>query len=229
MVKSYWIVAVFSYFLGSIPFGYVLVLLFRKQDIRTTGSGNIGATNVARSGAKGLAALTLLLDAGKGALSVWLATLFPVDQAINGIAGEISHGPAWNGIPEILATAAVFAIVGHLFPFWLVFKGGKGVATALGAFAIIAPKAVLVCFVVFAVVVAVSRYISLGSILSAAIFPPAAYWLYPELRSFPVSAVLSLAAMLIIVKHHANIRRLAAGTESKFGKPKPPIDVERDA
>src|SRR2546421_11434262 len=116
-MEPYLIAAGTAYFLGSIPFGYILVRFFLKHDIRTTGSGNIGATNVARSGAKGLAAATLILDALKGSAAVWLAALL------------IENG---NGLPQ--AFAGFFVITGHCFPVWLKFRGGKGVATALGAF-----------------------------------------------------------------------------------------------
>ena len=204
--------------MGSIPFGYILVKLFRKQDIRATGSGNIGATNVARSGAKGLAILTLLLDAGKGTLAVWVSCAYLVTPPASPADGTII-GPL----------AASCAILGHLFPVWLKFRGGKGVATALGVFVLLAPKAILIALFCFLAVVAVTRYVSLGAIVAAAVLPPSSYWLYPQLRAVPIALMISLSCMLIIARHHANIRRLVAGNENKFGKPKPPIDVERDA
>src|SRR5438270_866928 len=133
-------VAVCAYLIGSIPFGYILVRLFLKQDIRATGSGNIGATNVARSGRRGLAVATLILDALKGFIPAFLMGAF--------------FGPL----------AALFAIIGHMFPVWLKFRGGKGVATGAGAFLALAPIQLSITLLIFAVVVALTRYISLGSI-----------------------------------------------------------------
>src|SRR3954466_700489 len=134
-MTTYFIIAAVSYLLGSIPFGYILVKLFLKQDIRATGSGNIGATNVARSGAKGLAVATLVLDALKGAVAVLLAAH----------AAHIVWYPYQEGAPvapwflaQFMALGALMAVLGHMFPLWLWFKGGKGVATAVGAFAVVA-------------------------------------------------------------------------------------------
>jgi glycerol-3-phosphate acyltransferase PlsY len=225
----YGIVVVASYLLGSIPFGYVLVRVFRKQDIRATGSGNIGATNVARSGAKGLAILTLLLDAGKGALAVWVAE----SLARQHLAAEgHSPGAPW---PYVLgAMAAMFAVAGHIFPVWLKFRGGKGVATAVGAFAVLAPLAVLVALAVFGVTVAVTRFVSLGSILGTISFPIAVYLLPHERLGFALWHVLGaivITGAMVIAKHHANIARLLARTENKLGaKPIPsPAQVEKQA
>jgi glycerol-3-phosphate acyltransferase PlsY len=213
-MEPYLIAAGTAYFLGSIPFGYILVRFFLKRDIRTTGSGNIGATNVARSGAKGLALATLLLDAGKGALAVVFAQVF---------AGRVLERftpttvPLVQSVSVITAVAGLFAIVGHVFPVWLKFRGGKGVATGVGAFAILAPRAVLVAVFVFAIVLLVSRYVSLSSIIAAALFPFATYWFYPGMRSPYVAAAISASCALIIIKHHQNIARLIAGEESRFG------------
>src|SRR5438309_10509203 len=155
-MEPYLIAAGTAYFLGSIPFGYILVRLFLKQDIRQTGSGNIGATNVARSGAKGLAIATLLLDASKGFIAVgWIPNVLAI-----GFSSETAR-----------CVAAFFAIIGHCFPIWLRFKGGKGVATAAGAFLAFAPVVVADVFAVFLLVVAIFRYVSLGSIVGAALFP----------------------------------------------------------
>lgn len=216
-MEPYLIAAGTAYFLGSIPFGYILVRLFLKQDIRATGSGNIGATNVARSGAKGLALATLLLDTGKGALAVVIAEMFGarVLERYSPITQPLSQSIAY-----ISALAALFAVVGHIFPVWLRFKGGKGVATALGAFGMLAPKAVLVVVITFALVLALFRYVSLGSMVAAALFPFATYVLYPNLRSPYISAAMSASCALIILKHHQNIRRLITGTESRFGAEK---------
>ena len=185
--------------LGSIPFGFLLVRLFKKQDIRETGSGNIGATNVARSGAKGLAIATLLLDAMKGFASVV-------------IASRVVSGPHEK---EAQALAALFVILGHCFPVWLKFRGGKGVATALGAFSLFTPKALLLGLGVFIVVVAVTRFVSLGSVVSAVAVPVASLWLADFSRA--AELLLSCACLIIILKHHANIGRLLSGTENRFG------------
>src|ERR1700760_4813282 len=125
----YLIVAVVAYLLGSIPFGYLLVRIFRGEDIRQTGSGNIGATNVARSGAKGLGIATLILDALKGALAVGLADL--VAGSKYNLCGDFVQHPCAPGL-RLMSLAAICAVLGHVFPIWLCFKGGKGVATALG-------------------------------------------------------------------------------------------------
>src|SRR4051812_6322806 len=160
-MKTYIIVALVSYLLGSIPFGYILVKLFLKQDIRDTGSGNIGATNVARSGAKGLAIATLLLDAGKGLLVTMLLLGFSAYSLIHG-GREVAAA-----VFAFCAFAALCAVLGHMFPVWLKFRGGKGVATAVGAFSLLAPKAVAVALIVFAVTVLATRFVSLGSICAA--------------------------------------------------------------
>ena len=224
---NYAIIAAISYLLGSIPFGYILVRVFLKQDIRTTGSGNIGATNVGRTGHKGLAIATLLLDAGKGALAVVVTGIL--------FAYAMVHDAPW-GI-ALCAFAALCAIAGHMFPVWLKFKGGKGVATAVGAFGLLAPRAVVVALAVFLLTLAVTRYVSLSSCLASVAFPVAAYFLPPHLgpgeRPDPQFYVFIIAAgALIILKHHANIRRLIAGTEPKFGaktKLPPPQQMEKQA
>lgn len=220
MIKLYIIVAVVAYLLGSIPFGYILVKTFRGQDIRQTGSGNIGATNVARSGAKGLGAATLVLDTLKGALPVWLASVL-AHSSYN------VCGTAEPCIPAVrlMSVAAFSAVAGHVFPVWLKFRGGKGVATALGVFIVLFPWATLIALGVFAVTAAVSRYISLGSILGAISFPIAAYFV--QLTDW-VSLCLGAAVSLVIVaKHRQNIRRLLGGSESRFGSKKAPAPEGR--
>lgn len=200
----YIIIAVTSYLLGSIPFGYLLVRFFRGQDIRASGSGNIGATNVARSSPK-LGILTLLLDGGKGLLAV--AHAMHMGQ---------EHLDSERQIYLLMCLAALFAVVGHIFPVWLRFRGGKGVATAVGGFLLLAPDAVFAAFVIFVLVVVASRYISLGSVVAAAFFPLLS-WLFHRDRFSPATLVLmSLAALLVIVRHHQNLGRLMAGTEPRF-------------
>jgi glycerol-3-phosphate acyltransferase PlsY len=223
VTKTYIIVALVSYLLGSIPFGYILVKLFLKQDIRATGSGNIGATNVARSGAKGLAVATLLLDALKGFVAVIIA-----DHVAYSIWDPYIFG--MEPIKKLMAIAALMAVIGHMFPVWLRFKGGKGVATAIGAFVVLAPLSICLVFLLFLVTVATTRFVSLGSIVAAMAFPPLAHFL--ERISAAPFAFISVSSLLIILKHHENIRRLLAGTENKFGGKKsvpPPDAVEKQA
>jgi len=209
MTSLFIIVAVVAYLLGSIPFGYLLVKVFRGEDVRLSGSGNIGATNVARSGAKGLGITTLVLDALKGSCAVALALL---------LARKESSACCFPTL-QLMATAALAAVLGHVFPVWLRFKGGKGVATALGVFMVLFPKAILVALAIFILVVVVTRYVSLGSVLGAISFPIAAYFLQP---TDWVSLVLaSTVSLIVVLKHHENIRRLLAGTESRFGSGKP--------
>jgi glycerol-3-phosphate acyltransferase PlsY len=218
MITLYLIVAAVAYLLGSIPFGYLLVRIFRGEDIRQTGSGNIGATNVVRSGAKGLGIATLVLDALKGALAVGLAAL--VAGSKYNLCGDFFQHPCAPAL-RLMSLAAICAVLGHVFPVWLRFKGGKGVATALGAFCVLFPKVILVSLVIFILVVAITRYVSLGSILGAIAFPVAAYFMQNAdwLSLFLASGV----SLIIVLKHHQNISRLLAGTENRFGGSKPQV------
>jgi acyl phosphate:glycerol-3-phosphate acyltransferase len=204
-------IAAASYLLGSIPFGYLLVRIFRGEDVRLTGSGNIGATNVSRK-SPALGVATLFLDALKGSTAVALAAGFgPMDA------------PKPYGL---MSLAALLAVVGHMFQIWLKFRGGKGVATSLGSFLMIAPKAVLLAAGIFFVVVLLFRYISMGSILSVAAFPVLVWLLREYGNSWTALAFMSMASLLIVAKHHANIRRLLAGTENRFGS-KPVARAEK--
>jgi glycerol-3-phosphate acyltransferase PlsY len=220
----YFIVAVVAYLLGSIPFGYILVRVFRGEDVRAIGSGNIGATNVARK-APGLGIATLILDAGKGFAAVIAAMEImrrlhpPTAVLVAPEQMEAMRQAVRPGVQQfyfVAAIAAVFAILGHVFPIWLKFKGGKGVATGVGAFIALAPKAVLVVLLIFVAIVAAFRYISLGSIVATATFPLFAWLLYRYQASPAVFAAMVAASALIIAKHHQNIRRLLAGTEHRF-------------
>jgi len=190
-----------AYLLGSIPFGYLLMRLLRHEDVRQQGSGNIGATNVARSGGKGLGIATLALDLSKAFVAVELAQHF-------------AHG--LPGAYDVAVAAAVAAVVGHVFPVWLGFRGGKGVASALGVFLALTWPSALGILAVFAVVFWMTRYVSLASIVGSAAFPLFGFYFVAE-RSATVWFGFLFIPLLIIVKHHANIRRLINGTESRFG------------
>lgn len=228
MISTYIAVAIIAYLLGSIPFGYILVRVFTGADVRAQGSGNIGATNVARTGKKGLAIATLLLDAVKGVLAIFVARLVAWKEVLpagpSGVGDSEymrSLGQLSNSIETHLyvamAIAALFAIIGHMYPVWLKFKGGKGVATGLGVFLALAPKAVLIVLVFFLIVVAITRYVSLGSIIAAALFPIAFYYLHPQHGTPLILTMISGVSALIIWKHRENIRRLIAGNENKLG------------
>ena len=196
-MASFLITVALSYLLGSIPFGYLLVRIFHGEDVRQSGSGNIGATNVSRK-SPFLGLLTLLLDAFKGFAAVAVTLrLFPA--------------PVW-----LLGVAALAAVVGHMFPIWLKFSGGKGVATGLGAFLLVVPKTILVMVCVFIVVFAIFRYVALASILTAGFFPFTAWLLGPYRNAPGMLACMAAASFLIIVRHYENIRRLMAGTEPRF-------------
>ena len=189
-----------AYLLGSIPFGYLIVRWQRGVDVRATGSGSIGATNVMRNlGIMGFVA-TFILDAGKGLLAVLLASKMTLEN------------PTW------VAAAAFAAVLGHCFPVWLRFRGGKGVATGVGVFIAIAPWQVVLVLAIFAVVVVIWRYISLGSIVATAAFPVLVY----IMKHPPIQVVLGAAgaAVIIIARHYANIARLLKGTENKVGRRK---------
>ena len=205
-------VAALAYLLGSIPFGYILVRIFRGADVRESGSGNIGATNVARS-SPALGIATLILDAAKGYAAVGIGFF---------VASLTTFGYDRTG-HVLPALAALFAVLGHVFPIWLKFRGGKGVATGLGAFAALVPKAVLIMIGIFAALVIAFRYVSLASMVAAAALPALIYVLYVGKGwGGPINDVLAAAlaaSAIIIAKHHANISRLLAGTEHRFSLP----------
>jgi glycerol-3-phosphate acyltransferase PlsY len=211
-VNPFLVTAVLSYLSGSIPFGYLLVRLVRGEDIRHTGSGNIGATNVSRKSPL-LGVLTLLLDALKGFVPVLLARLWAMHHWAS--LGAQVH-TAMEQTYLLASTAAFMAIVGHIFPIWLRFHGGKGVATGLGAWIGLAPRGVFAMAIVFVVMVILFRYISLGSITAAAIFPLAAWFMHDYHQTPAMLWFIAASSSLIILKHQKNIRRLLAGTESRF-------------
>lgn len=232
MSISYLISAVVAYLLGSIPFGLILVRVFTGTDVRSQGSGNIGATNVARTGRKELAIATLFLDALKGYLAVRLSVAVAV-HSLSAVERAFWHaGQSMATLRDTstlliqidqkvylcAAIAAFFAVLGHMFPVWLKFKGGKGVATGLGVFLALAPKSVLLVVAVFAITVAVTRYVSLGSILAAALFPVSFWLLNRKESSVSVLVLIAGVSLLIIYKHKDNIGRLAAGNENKLGQ-----------
>jgi acyl phosphate:glycerol-3-phosphate acyltransferase len=221
------IVIVIAYLVGSVPFGYLIVLAKQGADIRETGSGGTGATNVSRRAGKLAGVITLLLDALKGVVGVLVAKAMlgmPVyaSSGYMSASQRISDGypsplynPSWW-----LAAAAIAVIAGHIFPVWLKFRGGKGVATGAGVFVVLAPIAVALAGVIFVLIVGLTRYVSLGSIVAAATIP-----LFVLLQNAFVAPVHDLAplmttaiagAALIIFAHRENIRRLIQGTESRF-------------
>jgi glycerol-3-phosphate acyltransferase PlsY len=197
-----------AYLLGSVPTGYLLVRFFLKRDIRSSGSGNIGATNVLRSGGKRLGALTFLLDVLKGCSAVWLG----------GFLGALLLPAMPTRTAQAIAVVA--AVLGNIFPVWLKFKGGKGVSTGFGVFLVAAPSAALCAITIFALILFVSRYVSLASILGAASFPVFAWFLVHGDKPAAFIAAQTIVALIIVVKHHQNIRRLLSGTESRFGAKK---------
>jgi len=186
-----------AYLIGSMTFATILVRIFKGVDIRTVGSGNAGGTNVLRTAGMPLALVTALLDVGKGVLAVVLMR-------------EVTFDPRWLG------AAAVAAVVGHVFPLWFGFRGGKGVATAVGGFAVLAPLAVLAVVAAFAGVVALTRYVSLGSLTAACLLPATMGLVFREPEGEVVAAVA--AALILIVSHRANVRRLLEGTERRLGR-----------
>lgn len=193
-------IVVGAYLLGSIPFGLLLGKLFGAADVRKEGSGNIGATNVARVAGPLAGILTLLLDAGKGALAVIIAARLSNERAL------------WMMI------AGLCVLVGHCFPIWLGFRGGKGVATATGVFLVLCPQAFLGATILFVLVVVYWRYVSLGSIAAAAAMPLLVYFFWAPHHAPPHSITFGslAAALLIIYKHDANIQRLVQGDEPRF-------------
>lgn len=183
-----------AYLIGGIPFGYLLVKLRSGEDVRSMGSGNIGATNVLRTTGRTLGIATLLLDIGKGALAVWLADHF------------------LHGSVQWMSLAALAVMAGHAFPIFLKFRGGKAVASFIGAFLYLTPVPLLAVLVVFVVTVGLTRYISLGSVLAAGFFP-AAVWLIDHPPGIVVSAA-AIAGVFIVYRHRSNLQRIRAGNEN---------------
>lgn len=199
--------AIFGYLVGSVAFAVVFSKVFGLPDPRSYGSGNPGATNVLRSGKRSAALLTLVGDAAKGALAVWMVRLL-----------------GWSDVA--IAAAGLAAFVGHLWPVYFGFKGGKGVATAFGIVLALSPLLAAITLAIFVLVVAASRYVSLASVLSSIGAAFAALSLY---GIGPVAAAIIAMAALIVVRHRANLRRLIAGTESRFGAKKTPLTTAPSA
>lgn len=189
-----------AYLIGGIPFGYLLVRLKTGQDVRSMGSGNIGATNVLRTSGRAMGIVTLLLDIAKGWLAVWLA-------------GRLTGGDV-----ATMSAAAVAVVLGHAFPIFLKFQGGKAVASFVGAAIALAPWALLATTVVFVAVVAKTKYVSLGSIIGAALFPLGVWMIYHP--GWQVVAASLFCGAFIIWRHSGNLDRLRAGTENKLGAKK---------
>lgn len=188
------IVVIVAYLVGSIPFGYLIVRGKIGADIRQTGSGGTGATNVSRRAGKVAGIVTLVLDALKGAAAVLIAR-------------------ALSGDDWVIAMAAIAVLVGHIFPVWLGFRGGKGVATGAGVFLVVAPAALLCAGFVFLATVLLTRYVSLGSMMAAVTIP---LFVWVQSGSQPLLIAAILGALLIVFAHRGNIGRLAHGTESQF-------------
>lgn len=201
------LVVIIAYLLGSIPFGYLVVRTKEGADIRETGSGGTGATNVSRRAGKAAGVFTLVLDALKGAVAVEWA--------------RVVAGPSANA-EWIVTAAAIAVIVGHIFPVWLGFRGGKGVATGVGVFLIIAPVALLCAGVLFIAIVWFTRYVSLGSMVAALTIPLFAWlqtvFVEPVADLRPLLTAAIAGAILIVFAHRGNIGRLAQGTESQIWK-----------
>jgi glycerol-3-phosphate acyltransferase PlsY len=193
-----------AYLLGTIPFGILFARLFGAVDVRNAGSGNIGAANVARVAGTIPGVLTLIADAAKGALAVWFASHY-------------THSSAnW------MMLAGLAALLGHCFPVWLDFKGGKGVATALGVFAMLSPWAALSALIFFALVLVLWRFVSLASVSAAAAMPLLIYFLWAPGHAPPLVVIFGtlFASTLVIYKHDANLQRLVEGTEPRFSSEK---------
>ncbi len=194
-----------AYLLGSIPFGFLLVRAKQGEDVRDSGSGGTGATNVSRRAGKLAGVVTLLLDALKGGVAVYLARYFLTSDF---------------GVNWWVVGAAILVILGHIFPVWLGFRGGKGVATAVGVFLSLSALGVLFSGLVFVIVVWLGRYISLGSIVAVVAFP-ICIWLLslfagPVQHRTEILVVACIAGALIVFMHRSNIARIMSGTESKF-------------
>ncbi len=202
------------YLLGSIPFSFLITRWFSGDDIRTQGSGNVGATNVLRTQGKLPGILALTLDLAKGWFAVWLARFLLAQPSwpwqFDASGGPLTSKAFWLGL------AALLAVVAHVFPLWLGFQGGKGVATAAGVFVGLNPGSMGFAVVIFLVVALVSRYVSLGSVAAAAAMPPVLSYVFHEPKWILIAS--AMISLLIIVKHQSNLRRILGGSENRFPK-----------
>lgn len=209
------IVIVASYLIGSIPFSFLVARIFAGTDIRRQGSFNVGATNVARTAGKAAGLIALVLDLSKGyaavALARWIISRpdWPIAAAATG--GPIQSREFW------IAFAGLIAILGHMFPVWLGFQGGKGVATATGVFLALGPLIIAAAAIIFVIVLITTRFVSLSSIIAAASVPVFFHFLAPGAPFWRV-VVSIVIAIVVILKHHSNIARLVNGTEQRFGE-----------
>jgi acyl phosphate:glycerol-3-phosphate acyltransferase len=194
------LVVIIAYLIGSIPFGYLIVRAKSGGDVRETGSGGTGATNVSRRAGKAAGVITLILDALKGAIVIIIAK-----------SVVTADNTDW-----LIAAAAIAVIVGHIFPIWLGFRGGKGVATGVGVFLVLSPLAVVCAGVIFVAVVALTKYVSLGSILAAATIPLFVWLFVQEVDLKPLLTAAFAGALLIIYAHRGNLARIWNGTESRI-------------
>ncbi len=185
-----------AYLIGAIPFGYLMVKMKSGEDVRSMGSGNIGATNVLRTTGRAAGIVTLLLDIGKGALAVWIA------------------GRATNGSSLWMSAAALAVMAGHAYPVFLNFHGGKAVASFVGAFLYLTPLPLLATLLLFVAIVAASRFISLASVVGAGCFPLAVFLI--DHPPFPVLAASLVAGAFIVIRHNSNMKRIRAGNENVF-------------
>jgi glycerol-3-phosphate acyltransferase PlsY len=211
------LIIIIAYLLGSIPFGYLIVRATQDADVRESGSGGTGATNVSRRAGKAAGVLTLLLDALKGAAAVVIAKMILSSTVVATSASQAAptEKPYWW-----VAAAAIAVIVGHIFPVWLSFRGGKGVATGVGVFLVLAPIALALAALAFLVVVVLTRYVSLGSIAAAMAIPICLFLQHVLIRPVeflvPTLTAANVGAALIVFAHRANIGRLLSGNETKF-------------
>lgn len=198
-------IVVLAYLIGSIPFSFLIVKLVARKDVRRVGSGNVGATNAMRAAGKGAGIAALLLDIAKGVAAVLIARRLGAVSAGGGLVGA----------------AAVAVVLGHCYPVWLGFRGGKGVATSAGAMGALAPPAMTLTLIAFLLMVSWKRYVSLGSMVAAALFPLFIYtsqrlgWEDPDPRLLVAGVLI---ALVVVVKHRSNLERLRQGVEPKLGE-----------
>ncbi len=207
---------IIAYLLGSIPFGYLVVRAKQGADIRQTGSGGTGATNVSRRAGKAAGVLTLLLDALKGAAAVLITTWVLSAPALGALRGT----PLQDSAASWVAAAALAVMIGHIFPVWLKFRGGKGVATGVGVFLVLMPAVVGIAALIFVGIVLLTRYVSLGSLVAALSIPVLAWlkhkFVSPHPSFSPLMTVAVVGSLLIVFAHRENVGRLLLGRESKF-------------